>query len=1096
MSHKKFSLKRWLMSLVSLATLILSMATLAFAQQPTGSIEGTVNDPSGAVVAGATVTIREVATNQTRAANSKSDGSYRFTQLTPGVYEVKATNQGFKSTVVSNVKVDVGKATPVDIKLEVGGASEVVTIVGSGEAQIDRVDHTVSGVIGTVQIANLPLNGRNFLDLARLQPGAETIDGAGFDPTKANYTGVSLGGQAGRSTQITVDGASVVDNVVGTTVQNFSQEIVQEFQVGISNFDLSTGASSSGSVNVVSRSGGNAYHGNGYFYWRDSKFSAFPALKRLVAAEGLPPQAQAGTIPFDREQFGGTFSGPIKKDKLFFFANVESNNQDAVAIKALAPTLASFSGFTPNPFDGLLATGKFDWAINDKMSFLTRYSHDHNDQQAPFPAGTGIVPRQSTSGIFQSEDQVNTNRADGFVAGWTWAIRPTLSNELRYSFNDFHNRIDPVVPNVANIRVINPDQNWRSGSNAITPQVTDQGRNQIRNDLAWTTRSHSLRFGGNWERTSLTGLFDFAKPVRIRIFGPAVLGSDKPLLTEDDFLNSPVRDISMGIGNSVLPFNTPEGATVNHRFQFYANDAWKIGKRFTFNYGVAYRVDTNLWNHDQGHPQLIAPFFGKGTAPSPKDTNNVAPRLGFAWDFNGDGRTVIRAGFGMYYDTTIDNLRLFERADLGKTGSQLFLVGNDIASSLLPGGNGMFGSGPTSTSGYITLRDMLRLYPAVRRDVESRAFNCSLPTSVECFRAISGPLFSTEFQIPYSLQYSVGFQRELPWNMVLQADFNYRKGIHEVLTYDANFADAVNKNGDPAPRFPNITDASGEAPLHVPYADSSAFSVYKAFLLRVDRRFSSGFQLTGSYALSRLENFGGDALGLGQTISNRNSFRDEFGPGGLDRTHRLVISGLYQLPFFKNSSNGFLKQALGGWEISVISQAFSGLPFSALLPDFADLSGTGSFFSYVPGVGPGQVGRKFKSLGDLNSAIRAYNQNRRQFAARIEGGVPVDPYGTELRELAELPANSFMGADSIISHDMRFTKTFTFTENVKLQFLAEVFNLLNVANLTGFADNVIPAKADITGPADFTVFRPTQRANGVFGTGGPRAFQFGLKFTF
>ena len=236
----------------------------------------------------------------------------------------------------------------------------------------------------------------------------------------------------------------------------------------------------------------------------------------------------------------------------------------------------------------------------------------------------------------------------------------------------------------------------------------------------------------------------------------------------------------MGIGNDILPFNSPSSATVNHRIAFYGNDSWKLSKRFTFNYGLSYRVDSNLWNHDQGHPAIIAAVFGKGTAPSPKDTNNIAPRIGFAWDVAGNGRTVVRGGVGMYYDNTIDNLRLFERADLGPPGAELFLVGADIHSALLPGGDGRF------DAGQITLAQTLALAPSVRSDVESHAFNCSLPTSVECFGSISGPLFSTEFQIPYSIQYAIGVQRELPWKMVFQGDFNYRKGVHEVLVYDVN----------------------------------------------------------------------------------------------------------------------------------------------------------------------------------------------------------------------------------------------------------------------------------------------------------------------
>ncbi|MEK6321386.1 MAG: carboxypeptidase regulatory-like domain-containing protein [Acidobacteriota bacterium] len=1074
--------KRTLVSIISLALIMMSLApAILAAQQPTGAIEGTLTDPQGAVVPGATVTARN-ATGFTRTVNSGDDGRYRIAQLPPGTYEVKVTAQNFKSSVAPDIKVDVGQNVPLDVKLEIGGASETVTVIAGGEAQVDRTDHTVSGVVGRVQIENMPLNGRNFLDLASLA-GAQTVDGASFDPTKANYTGVSIAGQAGRSAQITVDGGSVVDNIVGTTVQNFSQEIVQEFQVGLTNFDLSTGASATGSVNVVSRSGSNQFHGNGYSYWRDDRWSAFPSLSRLDAIHGVPPEVQTDTIPFDRQQFGGTISGPIKKDKLFFFGNAEFNNQDAVAIHVQSPTIKGFNGFTGNLFNNLLVTTKVDWNFSDKMTVFGRYSHDDNDQQQPFPIASGLVPKDSSSGIFQSNDQLNVNRADGFVIGVTRNIRANLTNDFRYNYSNFHNRIDPATEAFPQINVINPDQNWRSGTNYITPQVTNQIRNQVRDDLSWNRGAHTIRFGGDWERTTIDGLFDFAKPARIRIFGPS-FGSPIPeLRTEADFLNSPVRDLSLGVGTGVLPFNT-KGKTLNHRLQFYGTDSWKITQNFTFNYGLAYRIDSNLWNHDQGHPALIAPLFGKGTSASPKDTNNWAPRVGFAWDLAGNGRTVIRGGFGIYYDTAIDNLRLFERADLGPPGSELFLVGSDIRSSLLPGGDGRFNAAP-SASGFITLRDMLAIFPAVRKDVESRAFNCTLPTSVECFHAVSGPLFSTEFQIPYSLQYAIGIQKELPGKMLLQADFSYRKGVHEVLVYDANFNDSVDSNGNPTPTVRSID-------FNVNYADSSAFSTYKGLLVRLNRRFSNSFQVTASYTLSRFKSFGGDALGLGSTISDRNDFRKEFGPGGLDQTHRLGMSVLWELPFYKDSSSRLKKAVLGGWTVSAISATASGLPFSAILPDFVDLTGTGSFFSYLPGANPGEVGRKINSLSKLNEIIRNYNSNRSKLGV---GGA--DPFGTELRELAELPPGTNIGSDSLISQDIRLTKAFRFTESRRLDLIGEVFNVFNVANLTTFSDNVIPAKDDAATPGfEFTTFRPTQRQTSVFGSGGPRSFQFALRFTF
>jgi hypothetical protein len=1028
------------------------------AQDPFGSIAGTVNDPQGAVVQNATVTVKNTATNAARTAVTNENGQYRILQLQPGFYEISVSAANFKKSVLENIQVQVGQTASVDVALEVGGQSETVTVTSTAEAQIERSDNTVSGVVNTVQIENLPLNGRNFLDLAQLQPGTEKVDGGSFDPTKANFTGVSIGGQAGRSTQITVDGGSVVDNVVGTTVQNFSQEIVQEFQIGLSNFSLSTGASASGSVNVISKSGTNDFRGNAFLYYRDDKFAAFPALNRLDAANGIPIAARADRIPFDREQFGGTLGGPIKKDRLFFFASYERNNQDGSSLRnpTLAPTFAGFSG---NPFDETLFTGKVDWIVNDRANVFFRYSFNDNQQQGAFPLGSGIVPRDSTSGIFQSNDQIVTNRSHGFASGLTYSFSPNISNNFVFNFSDFNNGINPAIAGVPEIR-LSFDPDFRTGSNSITPQTTLQKRFQLRDDLTWIKGNHTLNFGGNYERTAIGGLFVFADPVRIRLFTPP------STLSESDFLNAFVRDISMGIGDANLPFNQ-DGDTVNNRIQVYAGDTWKITPRFTLNYGLAYRWDSNLWNHDLGRPALIAGLFEKGTAPAGRDNNNFAPRLGFAWDIAGNGKTVIRGGFGMYYDNTIDNLRLFERADLGPVGAEQFLVGTGLISTLLPGGDGRF------NDGQITLAQMLALYPAVRADLESRITNCSLPTAIECTGQISGPIFSSNFQVPYSLQYSIGVQRELPYNMLLQVDYNFRKGVHEVIVYDANQADSVTG--------PILNTFAGP----VPYADSSGFSTYSGLLARLDRRFRNGFQFTASYSLSRFKAFGGDTLGLGAALTNLNNFRQDFGPAGLDRTHRFVFSAIYELPYFKNDGNFFKKNVLGNWTFSLISTMFSATPQSLFLPDFVDLSGTGTFATYLPGTGAGSIGREFKTVEEVNELIRAYNQN-------IAGGT--DPFGTPLSRLAELPAGTKIGGDSTISQDLRVSKNILFTERFRLSLIGEVFNLFNIANVGNVGDFILPIEG--TPANEITTLRPTQRTTGVFGTGGPRSFQFGLRFGF
>ena len=1055
---------------------------IALSQEPFGSIEGTIKDPQGAVVQNATVTVRNIATNASRTVVSNDEGRYRILQLQPGNYEVKATATNFKQSVIESVAVQVGQIAAADVSLEVGGTSEVVTVTPDSEAQIERSDNTVSGVVGTRQIENLPLNGRNFLDLAQLQPGTEKVDGGSFDPTKANFTGISIGGQAGRSTQISVDGGSVVDNVVGTTVQNFSQEIIQEFQVGLSNFALSTGASASGSINVVSRSGGNEFHGNAFVYARDDSFAAFPALNRLDSFNGIPVEAQATRVPFDRQQFGGTLGGPILKDKLFFFGSYERNNQDGSSIynPLRAP---SFAGFAANPFDETLFTTKVDWIINDKATSFFRYSFNDNAALGPFPPGSGILPRESTSNIFTSNDQMVTNRAHNFVGGLTYLLGSNISNNFVANYSHFDNAIDAVTQGVPEIR-INPEQDWRSGTNAVTPQLTPQRRFQLRDDLTWVKGKHTFNFGGNYEWTSIGGTFTFANPVRIRLFSIDENGDPVQFNNESDFLNAFVQDISMGIGSPVLPFNH-NGDTINHRIQVYAGDSWKISPKLTVNFGLAYRVDSNLWNHDLTRPAVIAPLFENGMAAPPRDTNNFAPRVGFAWDPWGDGKTVVRGGFGMYYDNIIDNLRLFERADLGPVGAEQFLVGTQIVSPLLlpfnADSNGRFDPGD------MTLAQALALQQSLRADLESRLMDCDLPTALECTNSVSGPIFSSKFQVPYSLQYSIGLQRELPWNMILQLDYNYRKGRNEVQVFDVNQADSIN-----GPKL------GAAFPFPVPYADSSAYSTYSGILARVDRRFQNGFQFTASYALSNFNAFSADSIGLGGVPTDLNNLRADFGPAALDRKHRFVFSGIYELPFYKNDSSYWKRNVLGNWTFSFISTMFSGLPESVFLPNNIDLSASGTFLTYLPGTGPGAVGRSVSSVSQINSLIENYNNSIASLpnttACSFDATRRCDLYDQEVFRVGLLPASTSIGGDSLISQDVRVTKTINFGEKYRLHLIGEVFNLFNIANLVNVNDLVLPIEG--TAPGDVTTLRPTQRSTSVFGTGGPRAFQFGAKFVF
>src|SRR5947209_10260822 len=319
MSDNLSTIRRF--SWIVYAAVILSLLLpSAFAQTTvgTGSIVGTVTDPSGAVVSGAKVTITNASKGQVMNLTTNSSGAYASGALAPGNYKVQISGKGFK-TVNQGIAVQVGNTATVNAKLELGQESQVIEVQGE-QLQVNTEQGIVQGVLSSSQIENLPVNGRNFLDLAQLEPGVQIQDGQNFDPTKAGYSSISFGGRFGRTARINVDGIDVSDETVGTTTADIPASAIQEFQLSQSNMDISQDLTSSGAVNVVTKSGTNTLHGEGFGFFRDSSTAA-----------ALPTPAGATPPPFQRSQFGGRVGGPIIKDKLFFFLDAERTKQDSVA---------------------------------------------------------------------------------------------------------------------------------------------------------------------------------------------------------------------------------------------------------------------------------------------------------------------------------------------------------------------------------------------------------------------------------------------------------------------------------------------------------------------------------------------------------------------------------------------------------------------------------------------------------------------------------------------------------------------------------------------------------------------------------------------
>ncbi len=369
-----------------LAILVLAFTASAQTTVSTGSIQGVVTDPSGAAIAGAKVTISGKATGSVAKTTTTGASEYSSGGLIPGEYEVRVEQPGF-STAVLNATVQVGVTSNGNLKLAIGQASQVVEVTASAVA-VNPDQAMVQGVLTAQQIDTLPINGRNFLDLAQLEPGVQIQDGTNFDPTKVGYSSISFGGRFGRTARISVDGVDISDETVGTTTEDIPSSGIQEFQLSQSNLDLSNDLTSSGAVNVATRSGTNDYHGELFYLLRDSRFGA-----QLPHPVGIP-------APYQRNQFGGRFGGAIIKDKLFFFMDYERTKQDESVPVVYASPFQSFSGSWKSPFRENEPMGRLDWQVTSNLRLFFRFNYFSNLVDATFfsPASRSIRTK-TTHGI-------------------------------------------------------------------------------------------------------------------------------------------------------------------------------------------------------------------------------------------------------------------------------------------------------------------------------------------------------------------------------------------------------------------------------------------------------------------------------------------------------------------------------------------------------------------------------------------------------------------------------------------------------------------------------------------------------------------------
>jgi hypothetical protein len=830
------------------------------AQQTTGNINGRVLDDQGAAVPGTTVTATNTETGFVRTVISDSEGIYRLSALPVGTYNVVAELQGFTRVEQRAIVVNVAQTTDLNILLRIAQVAETVTVTGVSPL-IATTASAVGGVVDVSQIESLPLNGRQFANLASQIPGV----GLGFhsDPTKSTQFSPQINGGNGRNVNYLIDGGDNNDDTVGGLLQLFPLEAIREFNMQTARYKAEYGRSNGGVMNIVTRSGTNRPQGSWFTLFRDAAMNARTESERLA---GVDKQ------DYRRWQYGGSFGGPIVRDRIHYFAAVERTQQDTFQTVNTLGLFPSEDGVFATPYRETLLTGKATMSLSDMQYLSVRYGRNQNDQ--PYGATARIPP----SGWGESKNKFNSINANH-----NWVLGGAL-NEFIFQYADFDNAI------TANTMA--PAQRFPNGvfvgQNINTPQQTEQKKWQFRDDFTWHVTGmgglgHDLKAGVNF----------INEPHLFITFNTGTGGYLYDHLDND--INGPLFNIYLNGGSA-------EANIPLKQYSTYIQDDWRLTEKLTLNLGYRYDVATGYDIDQSRNPNYVIlqnaaragrfnipggeAFEGYGEEPK-NDTNNHQPRVGLVYDLRGNGRDVLRAGYGIYYDVSYTNSSiLFAAVDATGLGSgRIFDVTN---SGGIRNPDGSF----------------FRVGQPISNIASQNEATGALP--------LIGHVASPRIKMPYSHQASVGWSHQLGEATALDVDFVRTEGR------DIGWRPRPNQRipgaGATAPRrFADL----GINPANFRTDVSTGETRYTGVNLGLRRRHHNGWSYNAWYSLSSAKSTTGNAsdeLDLNNIISILDPFGDvQFGPSGrTDARHRLNLSAVFEVP--------------GGFQISPIFRFRTALP--------------------------------------------------------------------------------------------------------------------------------------------------------------------------
>jgi hypothetical protein len=1061
-------------------SLILGISAIALGQSTvTGAIGGTVTNPNEEVVPNATVTVRNTETNKEDTTNSDDQGRFKVSNLQPGVYAVTINGTGFSPFNQDKVVVEVGRETSIKAALSIGPLSGGTVEVTSEAPVINTSQQDFSTNLNQTSINELPVNGRRWSNFAILTPGA-TPDG--------NFGLISFRGISGLLNNSTVDGGdnnqAFFSEERGRTrsAYSISQGAIREFQVNTSNYSAEYGRSAGGVINAITKSGTNEFHGSGFIYDRNNKWGARNPntfINQLV--NGV--STRVALKPEDvRYQFGGTIGGPIVKDKAFFFFSYDEQKRNFpgvavfstpgylntvnTCVSAAAPgcTTALFgtslknsarvvpvtdaqitsaltflndqTGLVPRRGDQRLFLPKVDWRITDNHTFTATY----NRLRWASPAGvqTGATVTRDRTGF--GDDFVET---DSLNLRLSSTLSSALVNEFRFQWahelnSQFAQTPLPGQPTTAN--GFSPQITLTNGvtigkaTSLDRIALPDERRFQFADTMSYSSGNHSLKFGADINRVRdiddnlFTGSGSYAySNINDFIIDYTNFTTNGALRTAGGLCSSSTRLAGKCYtSNYAQGFGQPRFQLSTTDFAAFAQDDWRVTPRLTLNLGLR-------WEYEQfPEPFLVNPALPQ-TGNRPSDKNNFGPRIGFALDINGDGKTSLRGGYGIYY---------------GRINSSIII--NSLINTGLTTGQAVSSVNPATTPVTAAGNAAAPIFPNIL---------ASAPAGTAALN-----YFRAGYQNPLIHQGDVIIEREVGRNTVLSASYIFSFGTHLTTFVDANL------NPPNARKSINILDGplagqvwsfnyfGGPAGATCAVANScrpnpnfgtileirdGLATKYHALVLQANRRLTNGLQFQTSYTLSRAQDNGGPQSSATFTPGFSAPFDafDSVGDNGLspyDRRHKFVASVVYNTDFKLDDKAA--RMILNGWTIAPVVNMFSGFRYTPVTNAFT----TSAAF------GPSQT----NSINGSNGSLR----------------------------FALLPNNAFH-APAVKYVDLRISRRFTIKENAKLELLAEGFNIFNRTQVTGVNNRMYVVSATgstVNATYDPTFGTPSDLSNGFF----------------